>query len=210
MAFHDDIQSVSNAWVALSPVGKILAISLLFCSALSVASIGDHIVDFAGFIVVGIEAYRTVMWPIVFFVREGLGWDFSQVQLDLIVLCGITASSLLRAGIFSKAYQLWKEGNHEHVYGKATEGWFWLTVLAILAPAIAVLFVEPLQGLKGASKPISLTFAILVPIYLIASSWFVRYSNTAYHLRLAGSYIFALYLLVSIVAGISEGISRIT
>jgi hypothetical protein len=197
MALQDDGNERKSMWSNCSPGGKIfLAVSFILTCA-PVASLADGIFQFRGFILTAIEFYRI---PINY-VIEALNsyWDLAvkRSTVEMFVLNSLLAAS------FSKAL---------NVFFKPT-----LTRYAVIV--IYVMFVTILDyqdwSFGDAPRPVNLPYYFYaVLLASLSFSGFLMPGKTeqarqivSIH-RSAVGYILTILLLVTVIAVISEGLTR--
>ena len=226
---EDDFKAIAKAWRELSLFGKIFALVGLSASALSIASIGDTVFQFKGFILYGIESYRIFTGFISSVVVNLTGYDIAQGVLDYLVLTAAIFGSLLRA---DRTLGITVKGSlpslRVKLFGTVMIAMFGLGMAhnleAVFDPEVRKMLeaLDPPVGPFGQNDPrgisplMVLIAAISIPLGLLLPSVYhkirpIKDTAALEMVRIAlhiGANLVAVYLVVCTVAAVSEGVTR--
>jgi len=98
MGIRDDLNDLKKSWSSFSPLTKVFFGATFLTSSLSLASIADSVFQLRGFISTAIDFYRSLVEPLRALVAEYLRLEFVQVQVDEVIFLTLIVGSYLRAG----------------------------------------------------------------------------------------------------------------
>ena len=205
MGILEDYKSVCTSWKELGPLSKVLGGCTVLLAGLSIASVADATFKFKGFIQTGIKFYQSITEPLRSMLNQLLWFEIPEQIFHLLVLVTVGVSATIRASA----------GNEMR---KQILDAFITVRLILMCP----LLLKSLFNID--SNYIPLGVAVMFPFLL----WFIygfimqltrdisnviepedRSIKTLRHVhRLAATYVLTSYLLVCIIAGVSEGIFR--
>lgn len=225
MGFYEDLGSVKSNWKQFSAVSKLIATLLLFMQLLAIASIGDNIYHFKGFILQGVELYRTLRAPLINIIHQ-LNLRIPKEFIDLMVFVGINfwaykkALSIYRSPrkfrnrTAQRTLVLRKENKNfdQHKYPKSLAIWKIKLFLLMNKGAVTILFplllgITALSALVFFRSVLDLASKFWI-VFWILSTMVMLWSIC---LRSWQPIIIALtpIFAVSLIATISEGLFRI-
>ena len=201
MGLQDDFQLLKKKWPSLSLLSKILLGTSFLISVNSVASIADATFTFKGFIAEALTFYRWLTHLLLGWIVDWFSFEPTQLQLDLLVLVLVSYGSLYRAMVAASSDVILFKFTALPI-GSLVGTTLTMLVLGMFIP-ITVFSVDSLTIILGG---LVISFLALVTLPLIGRriSGPVDRRISLYAL----SYLGAIVLLVTIVAGTSEGLAR--
>lgn len=199
MGLQDDWKELKGAWGNLSALGKVVSVTSFAGSVLSIASIGDSVYAFRGFIGNTLDYYRTIFEPFRGALEAAMACEISELTADLLVADVLVTGSLLRAfTIFGGRAESGPSLAAGQCIGVAACGL--LVGTGILASASGVLEVW------GYVISFVNAFVLIILCFFPENEVGSGVSRVA---RLSGTYVCFIVLSVAILAAISEGLTRV-
>lgn len=197
MSLKDDFEKLKEKWAALTLGWKIILSIMMISQALSIASIGDSVFAFKGFIVQGIEFYHWVTDPIVAMLPKLI--SLTRKEFDACALL------LLYYGSFFKMMIA-----HSDFEGDALRSVLSLILTGLCCVGVVVFAIH----LGGASYVIAIVVAFIcfslshiLSEKILSSKLFQQ--SAAEH-RSVLMYMSIPVIIVLFIAAISEGLFRPT
>ena len=187
MGIISDLEELKGIWPKLPFTLKVFFVITFALSCLSIASIGDSIYQFRGFINVAISFYQSHISPMVINLLSLVDIKISQTQADTMLFISVINASLIRANYFCKYYHFTAD----------VLTWFLFMWLTYKTPDNAVF------GLVYGYLGIVIFFAFLS----IVAQRFAQFKILATY-KFAAVNIIGVLLVVGIIGAISEGLSR--
>ena len=178
MGLQDDLQTLKRTWTSLSLLGKIFFGASLLCSAAAVASVADVAFSFKGFIVEGTRFYRQCISFLTNWVTNLLSIKVNQMTIDALILVSVFFGSFFKAQ---------KRANPAQLISY---------VLAVVATYLV--------GMDSVSY-YSVYVVSVFAFFILLREW---QNGRKTNVRISLAYMIAVVLLVAIIAGLSEGITR--
>lgn len=178
MGLQDDLQTLKRTWTSLSLLGKIFFGASFLCSTASVASIADVVFSFKGFIVEGTRFYHQCTAFFTNWVTNLLDIKVNQMTIDALIIVSVFCGSFLKAQ---------KGTNPRHVIGYA---------LAVVATYLV--------GMDSVSYYPVYVASVMV-FFILYLKW---QDGQKTIVRITLVYMGAVMLLIAIIAGLSEGLTR--
>lgn len=181
-----DIREIANTWGELSPIGKVTTITLSLLSLMSIASISDSVYQFKGFLASGVDLYRAITLLVFSPLLEVIDLELSQSQIDSLVVLSIGCGASINESLKTDFPSL------------IIVDLFFISVAGFLA-------INLTSGTEYFTAGIILAWAAMgfAPIALPSLPVYnpQNYRNIIQNLAF-------YFLIVCILAGISEGLSR--
>jgi hypothetical protein len=204
----EDYESLRKVWEGCSPLTKILIAGHFLATSLSMASIADKTAALRGFVTTTVHFYRTLTAPVAHRLK------MPQIEIDSFVLLMILIVAQWRATITAKDRFRLTSGEYKLalwlfvfrvVFRYTTKSmnqdvataWWCLSCVTLL------LLWDAMRGWFS-SRPNSKASDFIAKIFGIEASDTKRLQS-----RLTVSYFGAAFLLVALVAAISEGLTRL-
>ena len=216
MGIRDDFNELKEAWSSFSPLIKVFFGATFLTSSLSLASIADSAFKLRGFIVTAIDFYHSLVEPLTTLIAEYLRLNLAQDQVDVVIFMTIIVGSSLRAG---RVLRMSSQRRDDIVlvllaasimalvifHNHGAEVYLFLNLLFVITVSLTLIFP------KG-----QLVFNKAVSRALKKASFgkidFLEERDDLLRLRqaqLLGINVLAIFLFVAVVAGISEGLTRV-
>ena len=188
MAFKDDVESLLKDWHDFSTEWKLISMTMLVASILSLGSLAENVFKFKGFLVVGISFYQELTRPVVEILQiEGYVVDF-LVILGLYLSASWRAAVRLKLPLSTVAFNLTSSLGSVFVVG----GVLWYSGQYKNGPAHSLVFI--------------LLGTIIGDFFLSVrgQAWSQKFG------RLRGLFVLLSFFLMCVVAAISDGLTRIS
>jgi len=208
MGIQGDFNELKKAWSSFSPLTKVFFGAIFFGSCLSVSSIADGVFKLRGFIVTAIDFYHSLVQPLTAFIAEYVGLDLGQGQVDGIILMTLITTSIIRVN---------RVRGPRDVKADIMQIISWGSMMG------GIIFLD--DGSGRVSRILISCFVIIILLAVVYPRMVFKVAEVAslgkrqygrrdelYFIRgykLAVINILAVSLFVAVVAGVSEGLSRV-
>ena len=208
MGIQGDFNDLKQAWSGFTPLAKVFFGAIFFGACLSVSSIADGVFKLRGFIVTAIDFYHFLVQPLTAFIAEYVGLDLGRGQVDGIILMTLITASIVRAN---------------RVLGPRDVKAELLQVLSWAFMVGGIIFLD--DGSGRVSRILISCFVIIILLAVVYPRMVFKVAEVAslgkrqygrrdelYFIRgykLAVINILAVSLFVAVVAGVSEGLTRV-
>ncbi len=190
MPLQEDWNELKKTWSKLSHLGKIISVVSFVITCTSVASLADSIFEFRGFILTGIEFYRSILdyLQVIGLVISGPKRDVFVAML--LIITGVMKHHDSNTPLFLFPYSVY--------------------IMVVPVVPIGLIFDEPDRALVQAVWMGSIALFQFLVILSYAIIPFVTKRELPYTLsaRFILRYILTICFLIAVIAAISEGLTR--